>query len=249
MVDQCLNPEHRDAIFKGRCGACEATARCAEALKRFQEGCWREIHDLLADGGRGLQRHEFAAEPGKIPISVIEAIPQRFKDGNLSVGFGLGGGTGIGKTQAVAGLLIQGLVTFGRTEIEPNILESGERRKNFPCVCWSSWVDEVHWLRSHAISGAEDRVGRLATASVLVLDDLGRERIKGDYTQDYGTSQLDFIINSRYRAGLSTIWTTNVPIEDLVTLYGAAMVRRLNEPNPMVWVKDHMPFNRIKRPL
>ncbi|WP_243286041.1 hypothetical protein [Geothrix terrae] len=83
----------------------------------------------------------------------------------------------------------------------------------------------------------------LANASLLILDDLGRERIKGDYSQDWGASQLDYIVNMRYREERPIIWTTNVRQTDLVRLYGAALVRRLVEPNPMVWVEGLKPFN------
>ena len=153
----------------------------------------------------------------------------------------------MGKTQAIAALLVNVMTQYAERVIVPSIEDELTRRESFPSVRWSSWPDEAHWLRSHAIHGAEERVERLASARVLILDDLGRERIKVDYSQDYGASQLDYIVNSRYRMELSTIWTTNVRERDLVGLYGAAMFRRLNEPNPLIWVDDITPFNLPKR--
>jgi DNA replication protein DnaC len=202
-----------------------------------------QILNLLWDEGMGIRGLEAKADPSMIPAAILQAVPDGFKDGSQVSGFGIGGGTGIGKTQAVASLLKVALGRYAERVIVPSIEGQWDSRKRFPSVCWSSWPDEVHWLRTHAIAGAEDRVERLATAQLLVLDDLGRERIKGDYSQDWGASQLDYIVNARYRAELPTIWTTNVRQADLVRLYGAAMVRRLIEPNPLVWVEGLKPFN------
>ena len=243
MPEPCLIPEHQDAIREGECWECRKEADRLDAVAQFRAGRSQRILDLLWDDGRGLQRREAHAERERIPSPILEAIPGRFRAGDLQDGFGIGGGTGIGKTQAIAALLIEGLTQWSERVIVPSIQGQWDSRKTFPAVRWSSWPDEVHWLRSNAVNGAEERVERLATAHLLVLDDLGRERIKGSYTEDWGASQLDHIINSRYRAELPTIWTTNVSQVDLVRLYGAATVRRLIEPNPPSWVSGLKPFN------
>ncbi|GLH72055.1 hypothetical protein GETHLI_05570 [Geothrix limicola] len=248
MPELCRTPEHQDAILDGECWKCRKESERLDAIAQFRAERSRRILDLLWDDGRGLQRREARAERERIPGLILEAIPGRFRAGHLEVGFGIGGGTGIGKTQAIAALLTEGLTHWSERVIVPSIQGQWDSRKDFPRVVWSSWPDEVHWLRSNAVNGAEERVERLAMAHLLVLDDLGRERLKGSYTEDWGASQLDHIINSRYRAELPTIWTTNVSQVDLVRLYGAATVRRLIEPNPLSWVTGLKPFNLPGRP-
>lgn len=242
VLEPCQILEHQNAIHEGVCWKCSAESRRLEAVAKFKTGCDGLILDLLWDEGSGLKRREASAELRKIPASILQAIPSEFRDGKRWVGFGIGGGTGIGKTQAIASVLMAVLNLWAERVIVPSIRDDYDR-KRFPSVRWACWPDEVHWLRSHAINGAEERIEQLAKADVLILDDLGRERIKGDYSQDWGASQLDYIVNSRYRAELPTIWTTNVRQTDLVGLYGAAMVRRLIEPNPMTWVDGLKPFN------
>ncbi len=228
----------------GRCRACEREAARKAVIARFRETCPKRILDLLWDNGRGLMRHESRAESAKIPEPILRAIPEWARKGRLHPGFGIGGGVGVGKTQAVASIVKDALAGYAEREIIPALKDELDLYQDlFPSVRWSSWPDEAHWLRSHAINGAEERVEALANASLLILDDLGRERIKGDYSQDWGASQLDYIVNMRYREERPIIWTTNVRQTDLVRLYGAALVRRLVEPNPMVWVEGLKPFN------
>jgi DNA replication protein DnaC len=207
-----------------------------------------EILGLLMAEGRGLKRLEANADITRIPERILHALPMGFQKGHLEGGFGLGGAIGIGKTQAVAAFVIALMFGCAEEKIVPSITAEGTFRMRFPSVSWSSWPDETHWLRSHAFNGAGERVDQLATSSLLILDDLGRERVKSPYTQDYAASQLDYIVNSRYRDELPTIWTTNLREGSLVELYGASMVRRLIEPNPLAWVSDLTPFNTQKRP-
>ena len=243
MPDSCQIPAHKMNIRRSYCIDCASETRRSEAVAKFKEGCRNQIYEILVRSGGGLQRIEAMAEPSKIPTSILHALPHEFRDGSLSVGFGLGGGTGIGKTQAIAAMLIKAMFHYANHIIIPSINPDLNSMRGFPSIRWACWPDELHWLRSNAIHGATERVEGLAMVQLLVLDDLGRERIKGGYTEDYGASQLDFIVNSRYRSGLPTIWTTNVREADLVGLYGAAMFRRLNEPNPLNWVDGLKPFH------
>lgn len=243
MREACQIPEHQQATRDGKCWECERESRRLTAVALFRANRERTILGLLWDEEHGLQTREAKADLLKVPAPLLQAIPAKFRAGDPGNGFGIGGGTGIGKTQAIASVLVDVLGQWAERVIVPTIQDEFDQRKRFPSVRWSCWPDEVHWLRSHAVNGAEERVERLATASLLVLDDLGRERIKGDYSQDWGASQLDHIINARYRAELPIIWTTNIRQADLVGLYGAATVRRLIEPNPMTWVDGLRPFN------
>jgi hypothetical protein len=204
----------------------------------------KRVLTLLEDEGMGIQHHETSADHQKIPSLLLNALPQGIREGKLDAGFGVGGGTGIGKTQAIAALVIKAL-TEGTKALEPDPSDLWRfHGKRPPSICcWSCWQSELPWLRSHMTHGAQERVDRLASAAVLILDDLGRERMKSDNCQDWGVSQLDYIVNTRYRMDLPTIWTTNIREVDLFRLYGAPLVRRLIEPNPLIWVEGLKPFH------
>jgi DNA replication protein DnaC len=75
----------------------------------------------------------------------------------------------------------------------------------------------------------------MSRAQVLILDDLGAERRKGDYQDDYAAAEIDYIVASaRYRACLPTWYTTNIPLERLAAFYGARFASRLVSESPLV---------------
>lgn len=59
-------------------------------------------------------------------------------------------------------------------------------------------------------NGISDLCSRLAAIDLLILDDLGAER-----STDYALEQVYNIVDSRYRAGLPVIYTTNLTLEEL----------------------------------
>lgn len=59
-------------------------------------------------------------------------------------------------------------------------------------------------------SDISDLCSRLAAIDLLILDDLGAER-----STDYALEQVYNIVDSRYRAGLPVIYTTNLTLEQL----------------------------------
>lgn len=59
-------------------------------------------------------------------------------------------------------------------------------------------------------NGISDFCSRLAAIDLLILDDLGAER-----STDYALEQVYNIVDSRYRAGLPVIYTTNLTLEEL----------------------------------
>ena len=200
------------------------------------------LEDLEAWTAKHLQRvglspRELRAELAKVPDVIRRALPKApvrtmMAGSSPTTGFGLGGNTDGGKTMALAALLRAHLQAWAKNELPTrgNVHPDWFR--------WSSWPDEVNWLRAHAIDGcATERIEELSLVRLLFLDDLGRERIKGSYAEDWAASQLDVIVNARYRNEKVTIWTTNVTEADLVSLYGAAMVRRLTADNPLIWME------------
>jgi hypothetical protein len=186
----------------------------------------------------GMSAREAKAELARVPDAIKGVLPKEatrtLARGDVpTAGFGLGGNTDGGKTMALAALIKAHVASWARREIP----KQGEVQPDW--LCWACWPDEVLWLRSHAIDpAAPARVDHLSTVDLLILDDLGRERIKGSYSDDWAASQLDAIVNARYREERVTIWTTNVEETDLVNLYGAALLRRLTADNPLVWIPD-----------
>lgn len=186
----------------------------------------------------GLSKREAKADLGRVPAPVRQALPKdpvkTLLEGKTpSKGFGLGGNTDGGKTMAVAAILRRHVEAWAKSTIP----EKG--RVEPTGIKWVSWPDEVQWLRAHAIDDSTpDRLDALANVPLLILDDLGRERIKGSYADDWAASQLDFVVNSRYREELVTLWTTNVREVDLASLYGGALMRRLTAENPLTWIEN-----------
>ena len=64
----------------------------------------------------------------------------------------------------------------------------------------------------HPQHGGKPRANALAQCAIdlLILDDLGAER-----STDYALEQVYNIVDSRYRAGLPVIYTTNLTLEEL----------------------------------
>jgi len=71
---------------------------------------------------------------------------------------------------------------------------------------------------------------------VLVLDDLGAERAKGDYSEEWTSSLLDLVIDRRYNEMRATWWTANLGAEEFAARYGTRLWSRLTGANPAVMV-------------
>jgi DNA replication protein DnaC len=202
----------------------------------------------------GLSKREMRADWAKVPKLIKDSLPKptlmALSAGRVPPkGFGIGSDTGAGKTMAVAAML-KGFQREHRKRYAEQIVERAqahEEPQQFRSkVCWLTWPETVAEIRNHAIDGEAERiVERAENAPLLVLDDLGRERIKGSYVDDFAASQLDIIVNRRYRDELPTIWTTNLPEIDLTAIYGAALVSRLTEDAPLVWL-DGLASMRIR---
>lgn len=185
-----------------------------------------------------LSKRELRARLDKIPIPIKRCLPKATVKAILEGeyperGFGLGGNTGGGKTMAMAALLREYLKAraraFAKTPEKPLWNGNG--------IVWCSWPDEVTMFRAHATEDrTEFRIQLLKTCGLLILDDLGRERIRGSYADDWAASQLDSVVNTRYRSELPVFWSTNITEAQLVDLYGGALFSRLTSDNPLIWV-------------
>lgn len=239
--DSQMEWDYERRAYLDVCWVCSKKQREEKRIQTFLNGIddwlWPNLLRI------GMSKREAKADLKLVPMPIKKALPgdvvKILLSGNPPAkGFGLGGNTDAGKTMAVAAIIKSCIVAWAKQRI---------LTKEIPCpsgedwpksIIWSSWPDEVQWLRSNAISpDAPERVERLSSVQILILDDLGRERIKGSYSDDWAASQLDSVVNSRYRDEMVTIWTTNVTEEDLVSLYGAALMRRLTADNPLIWIK------------
>lgn len=238
-----------------RCFTLESSRRAAaQEVLDLQENMDAHVADALAR--MGLSAREQRAEWGKVPHLIRQAIPvdrlaPMIQGERPRHGWGLGSDTGTGKTMAVAAVL-KGLVQRRlkwwaeempkRVEADP---ETARALGPMP-ILWLSWPDTVTFLRQHAVDGAaEDLLDRAERVRLLVLDDLGRERIKGTYLEDWAASQLDRVVNARYREERPMVWTSNLREEQLAGIYGAALVSRLMEDNPMTWIEG-LPSQRLR---
>lgn len=79
-----------------------------------------------------------------------------------------------------------------------------------------------------------------STRSLVVLDDLGRERIS-----EWTGELLYVIVNDRYEAGLPTVATSNLTIEELVASGYWPAISRLAEDGRLVEIKA--PDQRLRR--
>lgn len=186
----------------------------------------------------GAAPREIRATRDKVPEALKRAIPPEPLKAVLAGevparGFGIGGRVQGGKTSCLVAILKVGAQAFARREVP----QKGARAAYSRGLAFVNWPDEVNAIRRAATDPATaERLERLAAVPILVLDDLGRERIRGSYTEDWAASQLDGIISARYRHERPTLWTTNVPMAELVALYGAALMARLTADNPLTWV-------------
>lgn len=103
--------------------------------------------------------------------------------------------------QANRGLLLFGSVGTGKTFtaacIANALLEQG-----IPVVMTS--------LVKLVDGGADELCSRMSAIDLLILDDLGAER-----STDYALEKVYNVVDSRYRAGLPVIYTTNLTLEEL----------------------------------
>ena len=155
--------------------------------------------------------------------------------GILGRGFGLSGGAGIGKTFALAAAFKAGALARWRARAP---LEGMRAAALF--LRWVRWPEEVARMRTAAASRddgmerSDARARQLAEVEALVLDDLGAERLRGSYTEDWSASVLDLIVDRRFNERRPTWWTTNLSGDEFRARYGARLWSRLAGDNPVI---------------
>jgi hypothetical protein len=176
----------------------------------------------------GLAEGEVDATLDAIPTGISRLLPAVTVDPMTQgrfpkCGLGLSGEIGCGKTSALAALLVATLTVVSKLPECPRVIRG---------VAWACWPVETACCGS--LDRMRDRVEYLANVPLLVLDDLGRERLKGSYGDDWSRANLDAIVTQRNRRRLPILWTTNCTFEELLGVYGPGMVSRLSEINPLI---------------
>jgi IstB-like ATP binding protein len=132
-------------------------------------------------------------------------------------------------------LYLYGGVGSGKTRLACSLLNEHARSRH------TAYFARVPWML-HALQPGRDQAGaleeRIATTSLLVLDDLGAER---DQATDYTRRTLLMLYEQRHDRGLRTIFTSNKSVQELAEmqddgrlasrLVGQAEVVRLTTPD------------------
>lgn len=137
----------------------------------------------------------------------------------------ISGPVGTGKTHLVVGVLAARAEAYLATNAaaEGPTWQQRHRRWTALFADVPTLLDELRSWIAHPTD--EDPLGRYVQADLLVLDDLGRERVT-----DWATERLYVLVNSRYGELRPTIATTNLRPSELVALpqYGPIVSRLLD---------------------
>jgi DNA replication protein DnaC len=140
----------------------------------------------------------------------------------IAMGFGLVGNTGVGKSWALVQQLAGSVDAMVSASPDPMNFKMPLK------VRWVNWPEKAEELKRQCVRFADavdDWCGDVKGAAIVILDDLGRERSKGE--DDYATALLNEILDARYRNRLATFWTSNLMPDGLSHFYPAPLVSRL----------------------
>lgn len=165
-------------------------------------------------------------------------------------GYGLIGGTGAVKTSQIVRRLAEEIDAFVTSQAEPHKagLPVGY---HWPYVRWVDWPVRAEFLKRMSAMSCHKEIDLYISewkkTGILVLDDIGQERISSE--RDYALGVLGEVLDTRYRFGLPIFWTSNLEPEQLIGKYGSRLMSRLFEVSPFIKVdsKDQRLKNR-KRP-
>lgn len=235
----------RQGSDRHTCQECERTAkereRMADEVGRILSRLDANVDGFLRRAG--MSPRELTADPARVPPglrALLWDVPVRgarmFEAGRIpESGFGLVGGAGSGKTFALA-VLVKTLV---REKLRADIQAKGAKGLAGSWLGWVSWPEAVNEFRvvSTRDGGLQEvhaQVKAMAAQRVLVLDDLGAERLRGNYEDDWAASQLELLVDTRYNEQFPTWWTSNLSQGELIARYGSRLTSRLMSENPAV---------------
>lgn len=250
--DSCPADFHRSpGSGRTTCPECVASER----ERKAKAGLEAEGQALLAAADRimpgwlasaGMNRRESDAQVGLIRSPLARqlyapdlGVRDMLAGQRPERGFGLSGGVGVGKTFALAAIMK--LFILARWKMTAAVEGSRAIRRS---LAWVRWPEEVSDMRTraatreHGMHESAERIAELSRVEYLVLDDMGAERMRGPYDEDWAASQLDLLIDRRYNQRLPTWYTTNLAPSVFVERFGSRLYSRLCGHNPLIEVQS-----------
>lgn len=243
---------------------------CVDILGAIELDAWkaeelRWLPDRVNDRLRacGFRDAELTATLDGVPASIKRALPKRdvqtlmhaqtLTNVETFASFGIAGGQGIGKTMCLAAMIrfrvdaqLRVQLILLKTTPDP----SGAHWYDVAAFRWINWPETSAWMKSSVMMDKgtqqiEQLVQQMSVTPLLVLDDVGRERLAKAYDEDYANGMLDRVVDVRSRERRATLWTSNLAPEHLAKRYGAALTSRLLGMAPAI-VLSAMPDQRLQ---
>ena len=186
---------------------------CLTALYEAEKA--KELSTLLKAGEESFADFRLdyytgdARECMELTLAVARAYAERF--GPESTNLLLQGGTGLGKT-FLSGCIARTVSAGGRSVVYETAQEA-----------FAAFEEQKFSRDAETYAAASEKVKRIASCDLLILDDLGTE-----LTTSFTQSALYNIINSRLTAHRKTVISTNLTDEELAARYLPQIISRLN---------------------
>lgn len=239
-----------------RCGLCIEQKKHADKIaseaSRIRDNLLVWLDKSLLRSGLSLRERNASIDHISVGIKHVLKNPtlqvlNMTRGETPKTGFGLLGPTGTGKTCALAAIIRSMVMNRWR-----NLADRDGMACTKQFVYWVRWPEQVNTFRtmvgstSDGLQQCEAIARGWCSAEVLVIDDLGAERMKSDYSEDWATSILDLVIDHRYNEMLPIWYTSNLNPDELVERYGSRMFSRLIGHNPAVIAPDGPDLRVIK---
>lgn len=216
--------------------ACPRCERREVWAARFLAARDETVARELVEAGLARREREatLAGIPGVIRKAAGDAMRPLLGGVVPDVGFGLIGTPGIGKTMALAAVIAE----LGRKRVE-RLAAAGEFERASGWLAWLPWPEVTARIRAKSLEDdghvrVNEMVERWSAIEVVVIDDLGAERMGKAYLDDWATSQLDRVLVARERACRPLWWTSNIGPKALAERYGSRFWSRLDGMAPAI---------------